>query len=128
MAKKRIPIEEVQPGMTLAEPISDRTGRVIVAAGMKLSPVVISRLGKWNVASVTVEVEETSVHAPVGGGEAAGAADGAAPSTSESAEISERMIRLEHVFARAGENPVMVALHELARKHLAAWTGRLGRK
>ena len=121
MAKKELPIEQVQPGMTLAEPISDRAGRVIVAAGMKLSPVVISRLGKWNVEAVTVEVEETSVHRPVGGGESA-------PAGEETAEISARMARLECVFARAGENPVMVALHELARKHLAAWTGRLGRK
>ena len=123
MAKKQLSIGEVQPGMTLAEPISDRTGRVIVAAGMKLSPVVISRLGKWNVASITVDVEEAA------GAPAPGSAAGEeAPVGTETAEISARMARLECVFARAGENPVMVALHELARKHLAAWTGRLGRK
>lgn len=119
MAKKQLSTSKVQPGMTLAEPITDAGGRVIVAAGVKLSAVVISRLEKWDVASVAVETGE----------ESAPAAEAAPEEPGERTdEIDARLARLDAVFSRVRDDPIMAALHELARRHVAAWTGRPGRK
>jgi hypothetical protein len=52
---KRVPLEEVAPGMVLAKPVMNSAGMVVVAAGMALDAPQITHLERIGTASVHVE-------------------------------------------------------------------------
>lgn len=54
---QRINTSDLVAGATLAEPICDPQGRVLCAAGGRLTPALINRLVKWNVPAVLIEIE-----------------------------------------------------------------------
>lgn len=60
MATKKIGTEEAKVGMVLASPISDAQGRVIMAAGSRLTPVHVKRFSRWGVTELLIEVDEGS--------------------------------------------------------------------
>jgi hypothetical protein len=44
---REISVEEAQAGDIVAAPVQDENGRVLLPAGAKLSPAVLSRLKGW---------------------------------------------------------------------------------
>lgn len=63
MAILRLPLADLQPGMTLAQPIVDKKGRTIVPEGTRLTPMTINHLGKWGVSEVRIKKNsDTTVH------------------------------------------------------------------
>lgn len=55
---RQIPVEEARAGDIVAEPVQDENGRVLLPAGAKLSPAVLSRLKGWGVFTLTLEGEK----------------------------------------------------------------------
>ena len=58
MSSKEILREEAKEGMVIAQAVEDSKGRVILAPGAALTGVIINRLGRWGVETVTVEWDE----------------------------------------------------------------------
>lgn len=61
MAVQHISAQEAKVGMVLAEPIHDQQGRVIMAAGNRLTPVHVKRLDRWGVSELCIATEEADV-------------------------------------------------------------------
>jgi hypothetical protein len=56
-----VPLEELQSGMVLADPVLNRWGQILLNKGCKLTPRHISVLKTWGVARVAVgNIEEGS--------------------------------------------------------------------
>lgn len=53
--KRRVPIEQVAPGMKLAKPVTNPAGLVLMAAGTELDEALIARLQKMNLSGVHIE-------------------------------------------------------------------------
>ncbi len=56
MGIKNIPIAEAQSGLVVASAVCDNSGRVIIPAGGRLTPMAIKRLPKWGITTVPVEI------------------------------------------------------------------------
>ena len=52
---KRVPLQEVEPGMVLVKPVTNSAGHVVVAAGMTLDEPLITHLERMGKAAVYVE-------------------------------------------------------------------------
>lgn len=59
IAKVRLNINKISPGMKLAEPITNPAGITLMPAGIRLTPMFIARIKKWNVEELDVFVEKT---------------------------------------------------------------------
>ena len=51
-------IAQIAPGMKLAEPITNASGVTLMPAGIRLTPMFIARIKKWNIESLDVLVEK----------------------------------------------------------------------
>mgnify|MGYP000858060986 CR=1 FL=1 len=125
---KRISVSEAKAGMTLAQPIMDQQGRVIVNSGTKLSQLYISRLEKWGVKTLSVE-DDASPGAQ--GVQAATAAPPAAePSVAARAlppgvyRGPDLAARIARTFSAVREDPLMAALERSVARRLTG--GREG--
>ena len=58
MLKTKLKISDLTPGMKLGENITNELGVTLMPMGIRLTPMFISRLAKWNVESVMVLVED----------------------------------------------------------------------
>ena len=96
---RQIPVEDASVGDTIAAPIHDGQGRVLLPKGARLSSAVLSRLRGWGVNSISIEGAET-------GG------SGKSP-----AELLEE---LDHRFAEVEDDALMAQIKDIARGHLLA--------
>jgi hypothetical protein len=139
---KQISVEQARPGMILARPINDRQGRTIVKQGASLTQLYISRLAKWGIAELWVieegdePVEAEPIASPrtaaptrpaveaASGPTASSAAegevrDGPPPGMNRSVNAVER---IDAIFARVRDVPLMAALHDAVKRQLAGLT------
>ncbi len=56
-----VSVDEIVPGMKLADPVTNRYGQVILAAGIELRPQHIGGLKTWGVTLVPVIAESNEV-------------------------------------------------------------------
>jgi hypothetical protein len=59
-----IPLSQVKIGMTLGQNVLDKEGRVIIAQSTRLTPMLLSRLAKWNIMEIYVPKEEIDGGSP----------------------------------------------------------------
>lgn len=128
----KLPIDQVSPGMRLAAPIKNASGVTLMPAGIRLAPMFINRLKKWNVAEVTVlaeaQPEPGPATRPAGGPEpvAGGVRRPSARAVADAAnktedEFAREVIRdLNKRFANVQDNPLMMALRDVAARKLIA--------
>ncbi|MCC8190501.1 MAG: hypothetical protein LIP77_07690 [Planctomycetes bacterium] len=57
MKKVKLNINQITAGMKLAEPITNASGVTLMPAGIRLTPMFIVRLKKWNIETLEVFVE-----------------------------------------------------------------------
>lgn len=98
---RQIEVTEAQVGDIIAGPVINDEGRVLLPKGAKLSPAVLSRLAGWGVQTIQVEGDdvETVTDEP-------GASDAAAD--------------LDQRFSAWEEDELMMAIKQVARRHLTA--------
>lgn len=58
---KYVSLKEIIPGMILAEPVVNRYGQVVLAAGIELESHHIGRLKTWGVTLISVDAEGDEV-------------------------------------------------------------------
>ena len=58
MEKVRLGIAQIAPGMKLAEAITNASGVTLMPAGIRLTPMFIARIRKWNIETLEVLVEK----------------------------------------------------------------------
>ena len=116
MTMKKVLLKELEPGMTLGQPVNDAQGRTIMPAGARLTPMYISRLEKWGIKEVVLEVEgeEEDAAQPVSAGVAI------VESASDEDREAMRGIAQEAQtrFKGLEGNPLMDELKRLSVKHL----------
>ncbi|MBM4124319.1 MAG: hypothetical protein FJ246_05115 [Nitrospira sp.] len=100
---KRIPIEQLTPGMTLAKPVTGPTGQMVLAAGATLEASLIARLRDLGLALVAVETP----------------GEQEAPSQT----LTELEQALDRRFQHVSENPELLRIRESIRQHLRATHG-----
>ncbi len=96
---RQIPVEEASVGDTIAAPLHDGEGRVLLPKGARLSSAVLGRLKGWGVNTIAIE---------------GGDLDGSGKSPAELLE------ELDHRFADVEDDPLMVQIKDVARRHLLA--------
>ncbi len=94
---RQIPVEEAQPGDIVVEPVQDESGRVLLPAGAKLSPAVLSRLKGWGVFTLAIEGDDAE----------------------EGKSSEEFLSELDHRFAGFESDALMMRIKEVARQHLS---------
>lgn len=110
--------------MKLAEPIANSAGITLMPAGIRLTPMFIVRLKKWNIDTVEVFAEA----APKGKTEVVAATRAAPKSSTSTAGISAeqgefaRSIAsdVSRWFMNVRENPLMMQLRNVVIKRLVA--------
>jgi len=99
---QKIPLRLAQPGMFLAQPVTQEGGRVLVGAGMELTSSILDRLAAADVYSIVVE------GSPVSGFFAG----------------QKVLARLDHLFRKHEEDQFMCALRVLLRGYFERKAGR----
>jgi hypothetical protein len=100
---REISVEEAQAGDIVAAPVQDENGRVLLPAGAKLSPAVLSRLKGWGVVNLSIEGDE-----------------GDEGDEGEMGKSTEDFLgELEHRFAGHEGDALMMRIKEVARQHLS---------
>lgn len=56
----RLPLDNVTPGMVLAEPVSNREGTLLLNAGVHATESSIRMLKSWGICSICVNAESAS--------------------------------------------------------------------
>lgn len=56
--KVRLHLDKITPGMKLAEPITTPAGITLMPAGIRLTPMFLVRIKKWNVEELDVFIEK----------------------------------------------------------------------
>jgi hypothetical protein len=114
-------MESVGAGMVLAKPITDEHDRVLVAAGMRLSPAIITRLPKWGVKKLWIHVaderEELGREDESTSGDQAGREQAAVVDAAFTRHVAARVLKR---FALVKDDPLMGELMKLALRHLVA--------
>jgi hypothetical protein len=60
MGVKRCSLAELQAGMIVGQSILDNAGRTILQEGGRLTPMIIGRLEKWGVTTVSIRTDDTT--------------------------------------------------------------------
>ena len=103
-----IAVHEIRDGQVLADDVScSETGQVLLAAGATLKRSHVELLERRGVLTVRIVEAEK----PESAGEAGGEEDNA-PARDE---FAEAISRLEHMFEGLDDDPIMRALHTVAR-------------
>jgi hypothetical protein len=101
---QRVPIEQLEPGMTVAKPVANANGLVVLAAGVVLVETLIERLKRMGTPSVHVE----------------GRPLGDASGVKTLAELEQE---LDHRFRKTAGEPIPFRIREAVRRHLRASHG-----
>lgn len=64
LEKIRLHIAQITPGMKLAEPITNAGGITLMPAGIRLTPMFIARIKKWNIDTLEVLVDKVRTDQP----------------------------------------------------------------
>ncbi len=91
---KRVPLDEAEPGMVLAKPVTNQTGVTVLPAGTELDQDLLKRLDRMRLTAVYVE----------------GAAGAKSPAESEQ-DLNQR-------FRLVAGDPTQVMIREAVRRHL----------
>lgn len=124
LTKVKLDINQITPGMKLAEPITNASGVTLMPAGLRLTPMFIVRLKKWNLESLEVFVE--SAPRPAGDGQtrvrnATSVAIGSGSLTAEQEEFARGVaIEVYKWFANVKDSPLMMQLRSVVTKRLVA--------
>lgn len=131
MRKARLDIEKVASGMILAEPVTNAGGVTLMPAGIRLTPMFILRLKKWNVVELDVFVEDRREERPASAELRRSSHTTASLNLSAEQEELAREIAMDvsRRFVNVKENPLMMQLRVSAIKRLVAHgqTGLLNR-
>ena len=98
-------LDDVKPGMTLAQPVYTHQDRLLLEAGRRVSEKHLRIFKSWGVATVAVK------------GSAAGDGSASIGADVSAAGVADDAFRAR--FAGLLEDPVMVAIMEAAARHLA---------
>ena len=93
---QKIPIRLAQPGMTLAQPLADAEGRMLMGAGVELTSGAIARLAATGVRCISVR--------------------GASAMEKSFWEFAES--RLDHLFRKHTGDRFMAALKSMLSEHM----------
>lgn len=96
---KRVPLDEAEPGMVLAKPVTNQTGVTVLPAGTELDQELLKRLDRMNLTAVYVEG-------------AASAAEAKSPADLEQ-DLNQR-------FRKVAGDPTQVMIREAVRRHVQA--------
>lgn len=96
---KRVPLDEAEPGMVLAKPVTNQTGVTVLPAGTELDRELLKRLDRMNLAAVYVEGD-------------AGAAGAKSP-----ADVEQDLTRR---FRKVAGDPTQAMIREAVRRHVQA--------
>ncbi|HAR63477.1 MAG: hypothetical protein DKM50_09395 [Candidatus Margulisiibacteriota bacterium] len=110
---RKISIDEVEPGMVIAEPVKRPNGAVLLGKGIQLSDAFISKMRMMDILEIIVEGEgQDDIEALLLKVERATVYDDA---------ISNKIIeRLQRVFSDVKDNKIMQAIMAIAQKTLIA--------
>lgn len=122
MTKVRLNINEITPGMKLAEPITNSSGVTLMPSGIRLTPMFIVRLKKWNIESLEVFVEKRRATVPVEGQRPRDTNTRVGVQmTAEQEEFARSIANdVSRRFVNVRENPLMMMLRNVAIKRLIA--------
>ena len=116
-------LEEITPGMHLAEAITDAGGVTLIPAGIRLTPMFISRISKWGLTRLEIRAED----APAKGAVPKPAANAAppAPAAGKPPPELEEFVRgvageVSGWFVNVKDNPLMARLRVAAIRGLVA--------
>ncbi len=116
MAVKRVPVQELRPGMIVAQAIEDDRGRTVIPAAARLTPMFIKRMGAWGITEVLVEDDAADSE------QASAAAQRPAILQDASQEERERMreiaMAVQLRFSNVPDTAVMGALKRIVVRHL----------
>ncbi len=96
---KRVPLDEAEPGMVLAKPVTNQTGVTVLPAGTELDRELLKRLDRMNLTAVYVEGD-------------AGAAGAKSP-----ADVEQDLTRR---FRKVAGDPTQAMIREAVRRHVQA--------
>lgn len=123
VTKVRLGIDQITPGMKLAEPITNASGVTLMPDGIRLTPMFINRLKKWNIESLEVVVERRT-------GESSTTATVVRPQststkvlgmTAEQEEFARSIAAdVSRRFVNVRDNPLMMQLRSVAIRRLVA--------
>lgn len=130
--KVRLDIAQITPGMKLAEPITNASGITLMPAGIRLTPMFIARIKKWNIGSLDVLVDKrnTDVESTRAAQRSGTSIRTGRSRNAQSSEQEPPLTEEQEQFARsiAGEvsrafvnmrgNPLMMMLRAVAIKRL----------
>jgi len=117
---KEIAVDEIGDGQVLAgDVVCPETGQVLLAAGVELKRSHAELLARRGVLTVRIVSAGAGVGAGVGAGieEPPPVASSGEPGEAEAArdEFADALSRLEHMFEGLDDDPIMRALHSVAR-------------
>lgn len=121
--KVRLNINQITPGMKLAEPITNASGVTLMPAGIRLTPMFVLRLKKWNIETVDVFVEKAaggSVRTNVVRPRPATASTNSGLTAEQERFARAVATEVSQWFVNVRDNPLMMALRVAAIKRLVA--------
>ncbi|MCD8351631.1 MAG: hypothetical protein LUC93_13570 [Planctomycetaceae bacterium] len=138
MSKVRVRTDQLTPGMKLGEPITNANGVTIMPSGIRLTPMFIARIRKWNIDAIDV-LQETKAAATSDAGEATTEVgpEAEAQSSQNTRQLSDRLsneqadfartvaLEISRTFVNVKNDPLMMQLRTVAIKRLV-YHGRNG--
>lgn len=129
MQRVTLNIAQLSPGMKLAEPITNSAGITLMPAGIRLTPMFIIRLKKWNIESVQVLIdapqdkqerqEQPEQPEPRSPTRAVRAATGSNALSAEQETFARSVAEeVARCFVNLKDNPLMMQLRNVAIKRL----------
>lgn len=126
LEKVRLSVAEITPGMKLAKPITNANGSTLMPAGIRLTPMFIARIKKWNIESLDVLIDEkesqpeaTSESARIKAAAARGSGDDDEELSEEQLEFARGVAaEVSARFVNVRDNPLMMQLRAVVIKRL----------
>lgn len=110
MARK-IAIDDIEPGMLLAEPVKRPNGAILLGKGIELNESYINKLRMMDIIEVVIEGEAQD--------DLAGLLSKIEKVTTDDDEISQKIsAKIQKVFSKVGDNKIMQAIMMVAQKTL----------
>lgn len=120
MRRVKLSVAQITPGMKLAEPITNANGVTLMPAGIRLTPMFILRLKKWNIETLEVMVDDVEEPEVADANETPAAPrQQKSNMTAEQEEFARALaIEVAKWFVNVRDNPLMMNLRALAIRKL----------